>query len=141
MNKEIIARAAEIVASKTDGGNEGYCVLALIDNEGYPTTSTISASKAEGINWITFCTGLGSNKTRRIEKCNRASVCFDSIDHNITLVGTIEVITDPEIKKEMWYKGLENHFNGSDDPDYCVLCFKTDRYNLLVDWKEASGNL
>ncbi len=141
MNTEIIARAGEIVASKTGGGNEGYCVLALIDKDGFPTASTISVSKADGINWITFCTGLGSNKTKRIETCNRASVCFDSIDHNITLVGTIEVLTDPEIKKEMWYKGLEGHFNGPEDPDYCVLRFRTDRYNLLVDWKEARGDL
>lgn len=141
MNEEIIARAGEIVASKTGGGNEGYCVLALIDTEGYPTTSTISASKADGINWITFCTGLGSNKTKRIKNCNRASVCFDSLDHNITLVGTIEILTDPEIKKEMWYEGLVNHFNGLEDPNYCVLRFRTERYNLLVDWKEASGNL
>lgn len=141
MNEEIIARAAEIVAKKTGGGNEGYCVLTLIDNDGYPTASTISASKADGINWITFGTGLGSNKTNRIEKCNRASVCFNAVDHNITLVGTIEILTDPDIKKEMWYNGLENHFSGPEDPNYCVLRFKTERYNLLVDWKEAVGVL
>jgi general stress protein 26 len=115
--------------------------LSLIDNDGYPTTSTISVSKAEGINWITFCTGLGNNKTKRIEKCNRASVCFDAIDHNITLVGTIEVLTDPKIKKEMWYNGLENHFNGPDDPNYCVLRFRTNRYNLLEECKEARDDL
>ena len=141
MNTEIITRAGEIVASKTGGGNEGYCALALIDDDGFPTASTISASKADGINWITFCTGLGSNKAKRIEKCNRASVCFDSIDHNITLVGTIEVLTDPEIKKEMWYEGLESIFSGPEDPNYCVLRFRTKRYNLLVDWKEARGDL
>lgn len=141
MNQEIIARAGEIVAKKTGGGNEGYCVLTLIDKDGYPTASTISVSKADGISWITFCTGLGSNKTDRIKKCNLASVCFDAIDHNITLVGTIEVLTDPDIKKEMWYKGLEDNFDGPEDPNYCVLRFKTDRYNLLVDWKEAKGTL
>jgi general stress protein 26 len=141
MNEEIIARAAEIVASKTGGGNEGYCVLSLMDNDGYPTASTISVSKANGLNWITFCTDLNSNKTKRIENCNKASVCFDAIDHNITLVGTIEILTNPEIKKEMWYKGLENHFNGPEDPNFCVLRFNTKSYNLLVDWEEARGNL
>ncbi len=141
MNEDIISKAAEIVASKTGGGNECYCVLAVIDQDGYPTTSTISASKAEGLNWITFCTGLGSDKTKRIEQCNRASVCFDAIDYNISLVGTIEVLTDPEIKKEMWYPGLQGHFSGSDDPGYCVLRFNTKRYNLLVDWQEAKGVL
>ena len=141
MYEEIIARAGEIIASKTGGGNEGYCVLALTDDDGFPTASTISASKADGINWITFCTGLGNNKTKRIEKCNHASVCFAAADHNISLVGTIEVLTDSDMKTEMWYNGLENHFNGPDDPHYCVLRFNTNRYNLLVDWKEARGDL
>lgn len=71
-----------------------YCLLALFDCDGYPTASTISASKADGINWITLCTGLNNNKTNRIDKCNHASVCFNVADYNITLVGTIEVLTE-----------------------------------------------
>lgn len=59
---------------------------------------------------------------------------------SFTKVG-VEVLTDPEIKSEMWYDGLANHFSGPEDPDYCVLRFKTKRYNLLVDWKEARGEL
>lgn len=139
MNEEIILRAGEIVAQNTGEGT--YCVLALIDSEDYPTVSTITASKADGINWLTFCTGLGSDKSNRIKKCNRASVCFNSGEYNITLVGTIEIITDQDVKKEMWYGGLANHFSGPQDPNYCVLRFKTERYSLLVDWKEAQGKL
>jgi general stress protein 26 len=139
MNQEIIKKAGEIVATNT--GSESYCVLALFDVDGYPTASTISASKADGINWITFCTGFGGTKTNRISKCNQASVCFNSPEYNITLVGDIEVLTDPEVKKEMWYEGLSNHFNGPEDPNYCVLRFKTQRYNLLVDWEEDRGTL
>jgi general stress protein 26 len=141
MNQEVITRAGEIIADKTGGGNEGHCVLALIDKDGYPTASTISVSKADGIRWLTLCTGLDSNKPDRINKCGRASVCFSTAEYNITLVGTIEILTDVEIKKEMWYPGLEMHFSGADDPNYCVLRFKTERYNLFVDWKEASGTL
>jgi general stress protein 26 len=139
MNTEIIARAEEIIEKNT--GETTYCVLALIDRDGYPTASTISASKADGINWITFCTGLGGTKTNRINKCNRASVCFNTADYNITLVGTIEILTDPDVKKEMWYGGLTNHFSGPEDPNYCVLRFKTLHYNLLIDWKEATGTV
>jgi general stress protein 26 len=139
MNQEIIIKAGEIIEKNT--GMETYCVLALIDLDGYPTASTITASKADGINWITFCTGLGSPKTNRINMCSRASVCFNAADYSITLVGSIEVLTDPDIKKEMWYDGLINHFSGPEDPDYCVLRFKTERYNLLVDWKEVRGTL
>lgn len=64
-------------------------MLALIDLDGCPTALTTTASKADGINWITFCTGLGGTRTNRINKCNRASVCFNADDYNITLVGTI----------------------------------------------------
>ncbi|NLW48855.1 MAG: pyridoxamine 5'-phosphate oxidase family protein [Firmicutes bacterium] len=139
MNQEILNKAGEIVEKNTGMGT--YCVLALIDLDGYPTASTITASKADGINWITFCTGLGGTKTNRVNKNNRASVCFNADDYNITLIGTMEVITDPDVKKEMWYEGLANHFSGPEDPGYCVLRFTTERYNLLVDWKEVRGML
>jgi general stress protein 26 len=134
MNDKIISRAGEIIAQNTAEGT--YCELALIDLEGYPTVSTITASKSDSINWLTFCTGLGSDKVDRIIKCNRTSVCFNSDEYNITLVGTIDIIIDQDVKKEMWYGGLANHFSSPQDPNYCVLRFKTERYNLLVDWKE-----
>lgn len=139
MEKEILKKAGEIVEKNT--GADTYCVLALLETDGYPTASTISASKADGINWITFCTGMGSPKTNRIEKYRQASVCFNSPEYNITLVGDIEIVTNPEVKKEMWYSGLANHFNGPEDPNYCVLRFTTKRYNLWVDFKEVRGSL
>ena len=139
MNEKIISKAGEIVEQNT--GEMTCCELALIDLEGYPTVSTITASKADGINWLTFCTGLGSDKANRIKRCNRASVCFNSDEYNITLVGTMDIITDPDVKNEMWYGGLSNHFSGPQAPNYCVLRFKTERYNLLVEWKEAKGRL
>lgn len=76
MSKEVIKKAEKIIEENTahhfSEGSEPFCTLALIDENGYPTASTITASKAEGINWITFCTGLESDKAKRIAKCNRA---------------------------------------------------------------------
>jgi len=146
MDKVIIEKAGEIIQQNTAHnsreGFEPYCVLAQIDDDGYPTASTITAAKADGINWITFCTGIGSNKAKRASSCNSASVCFNTGGaYNITLVGTLEIIRDAAIKQEMWYEGLKNHFSGPDDPNYCVLRFQTKRYNLFIDWKEARGVL
>ena len=142
MDHGIIERAAEIIsAERLD------CILALIDSDGYPTASTITVSKNNGIKWITFVTGLASNKAKRIEKCDRASVCFASHDpspaplYNITLVGKIEIIIDPEFKKDMWYDGCENHFTGPEDPNYCVLKFTTERYNLFIEWQNIIGTI
>ena len=138
-SKEIIARAGEIIAQNT--GSKGHCVLALLDENGCPTASTISPAKAQGIEWITFCTGLEANSAKRSRNCPRACVCFSTGEYNISLVGGMEVVTDAAVKREMWYEGLENHFSGPDDPNFCVLRFQTRRYNLLVDWQEARGEI
>ena len=141
MNEAIIARAGQILADRAVK-EQGYCVLALIDTDGYPTAATISPSKIDGIRRITFCTGLGSNWVRRIEKCSHASVCFNSgaEQYNITLIGDIEVLTDIESKKEMWYDGMGYYFKGPDDPNFCVLQFITRRYSLMLNEHDADGS-
>lgn len=145
MSKEIIAKAIEIINKNTMHAAMlntcPYCILSLIELNGYPTAAAISPSKADGIRWITFGTGIRSNKANRIKKCNCASVCFCSENYNITLTGIIEIVTDPIIKTEMWYDGLKNHFTGPENPEYCVLRFMTESYNLFVDWNEVRGEL
>jgi len=68
-----------------------------------------------------------------------ARVCFASEGYSISLAGTMEIVTDPDTKRAAWYQGLEHHFSGPDDPDYCVLRFTSGRYNLLVDWTGDQG--
>ena len=145
--QDVIAKAGEIIHAKTGyigGGVEGYATLSLIDENGYPTTSTITIAKAEGIKWITFCTTLDDNKARRIAKCNCACVCINSSAYNISLVGTIEVITDPAFKNAHWLPTMDStQWNGPDDPNYCILRFSTERYNLFISdpYGEAQGTL
>ena len=144
MNQKIIERAAEIIASKTGyigGGMKGYAALALIDENGYPTASTLTIAKADGIKWLTFNTSLSRDSVKRIQKCNRAGVCINSGEYNITLVGTVEILTDADTKKEMWFPVMEGQWSGLDDPKYCVLRFTTERYSLFVDYEEAKGAL
>ena len=147
MKQEIITKAEEIIKSKTGyigDGMEGYATLSLIDENGYPTSSTYVIAKAEGIKWLTFNTSLSRDIVKRINKCNRASVCINSVEYNITLVGTFEILTDSATKKEMWHAGMERHWTGPDDPEYCVLRFTTERYNLFipsVSYEEAKGTL
>lgn len=141
MDQNIMEKAVKIISEKRLD-----CVLALIDLDGYPTGSTITVSKNDGIKWITFVVNNNSNKPKRINKNNLASVCFHTTQstevlYNITLVGKIEIITDPEIKKEMWYEGCENHFTGPVDPNYCVLKFTTERFNLFIEWENLIGEI
>jgi len=147
MNQAIIERASEVINSKTDyvgGGMEGYVVLSLINENGYPTSSAITISKADGVNWLTFITGAKGSKAQRIAGSNKACVCLASSEYNITLVGTAEIITDPAIKKDHWQNTFtEGHGAGPENPDYGVIRFKTETYNLYFasDNTEAKGIL
>ncbi len=143
MDKErIIARAGELIAQRAaGGGNYAYAALVLVDLDGSPTASTFSISKAEGIRWVTFCTGAGANAPQRIARCSKASVLLQSPEYHIALTGTAEVSTDLALKREMWYQGLADHFSGPEDPNLCVIKFTTQRYNLFVDWDQARGQL
>ena len=138
-----IAKASEIIKGRTVSGEykNQFCVLAQEDLDGRITAAVITASKSDGIRQLTFCSGLGSNWAKRAERDSRAAVCFESEAYSITLRGSLEVLTDTESKQKNWYAGLDNHFSGADDPNYCVLRFTTEKYKLFVDWEETEGSL
>lgn len=134
----IVEKADKIVNELAAKGSENYCTLALISPQGYPMMSTITISKCDGIKWMTFCTGHGV-KDERIKHSDKAGVCINSENYHISLTGRIEIVEDIDVKREMWYEGLENHFSGYDDPNYNVLKFTAEEYNLLIDWEAAKG--
>ena len=142
--EKAIDKASEIIRGRTAFGtynSNQYCTLAQEDLDGRLTASVITPARAEGIACVTFCTGLGGNKALRAQRDKRACVCFGSDTYSIALKGRLEILTDEAAKQENWYTGLENHFTGPDDPNYCVLRFHTERYNLFVDWEETAGSL
>ncbi|MCL2236036.1 MAG: pyridoxamine 5'-phosphate oxidase family protein [Defluviitaleaceae bacterium] len=146
MSKIAMEKAGEIIASKTDyvgGGMEGFVVLNLIDEEGYPSGSAITISKAQGIEWVSMLTSMNSNKVRRIGKNSKAGLVFASPEYNISLVGTIEIITDPTIRKDHWQDVMTENHGSYDSPDYCMLLFKTNRYNIYLanEGLEVQGRL
>ncbi|MCL2593771.1 MAG: pyridoxamine 5'-phosphate oxidase family protein [Defluviitaleaceae bacterium] len=146
MSQDILAKITEIVEQNTvkNGVFKGeICVVSLIDEEGFPTMSTITPSKCDGINWITFGTYLSHNRAKRTLANKNASVCFDSNAYCVNLVGEMEVITSPDVKQDMWYDGLYGFFTGPDDPEYCVLKFTTKRYKYFntADETEVEGTL
>ena len=147
MHQDIIKRASELINSKTGyigDGMEGWAVLSLTDENGYPTSATMSISKADGIHWLTFLTDANGVKAKRIAMSDKACVCLASSEYHISLVGRVEIFTDEKNKKENWQEVITNHY-GADftDPDWAVLRFTTESYNLFFacDDTEAKGEL
>jgi len=144
MSKEIIEKAINIIDENAIQGGEfhgQFCTLSLIDEDGFPTSAVLTPSKADGLNWLTFATRLDENRAKRAANCNRASVSFASAEYCVNLVGEIEVITDIDVKREMWYDSLSYHVTGPDDPNYSVLKFTTKRYKLFINGEEVARTL
>lgn len=133
MHEQIIARTIEIMS-----GCDSAC-LAVIDEEGSPSASMVSSIHTEGIERAIFSTGIAGSKARRLRRDPRASVCYCDGPNNITLVGTVEIMTDDAVKKKYWLDIFSPFFpEGPAGPDYCVLAFTTRRVSLWVDGIEAA---
>ena len=151
LNIELLKKAEEIVNNSTmfaignilpdKTGWEADWVMALTDNEGFPAASMITASKADGFKWISFCTGLNSNKVTRAKKDSRTCIyLFDNKSFTgISLIGRVEIVVDLETKKQMWYDALGDHFSGADDENLCVLTFKPHKYNIFINFQTLYG--
>ncbi len=128
MNANIIERASQIIRSCD------IACLGVIDENNYPSVSMVSVIRPENIYESYFATGINANKTKRLQKNRRASLCYQSGNNIITLVGETEILTDQPTKDRLWLDGFINHFQGGkSDPNYCVIKFKTERISLLVD--------
>ena len=116
--------------------NADVATIAKIDDKGYPRASTISNIKTHELKTAWFATGLNSSKVKFFSQNNKASVCYRDGGNNITLIGTIEILTDPELKKQLWLDLFINHFPGGvSDPNYCILKFTTNEAVFWIDNK------
>jgi len=132
MNSNIFAKANQIIR------NCDTAYLAVIDENGFPHVSTVSAIKPEDIFTAHFATGMGANKTKRLLRDKRASVCYRADSNNITLVGEAEILTDQETKNRCWLDWFINHFPGGEtDPNYCIVKFTAKRASLWIDNESA----
>jgi len=132
MNTNLFAKATQIV-KECDAVQ-----LGLIDDEGYPSVSTVSPIKTENIFEIYSTTNIGANKEKRLRKNSKASICFCSNGSNITLVGEAELCTDQETKSRCWLDWFKDHYQGGEtDPDYVVIKFTTKRVSLWIDNESA----
>ena len=112
--------------------------LGVIDENGYPHVSTVSTVQPDNLFEAYFATDLIGNKTKRLLKDKRASVCYRKDGQNITLVGKAQILTDQESKSKYWEEWFINHFPlGQTDPNYCMIKFKTERVSLWIDSEGA----
>jgi len=132
MNANIFEKANQIIRT-CDAAYFG-----VIDENGFPSVSTVSPVRPENIFEMHFSTNIGGSKEKRLSKNNRASVCYRAGGNNITLVGETEILTDQQTKSRYWLDWFIDHYSGGEtDPSYCVIKFTTKRASLWVDNESA----
>ena len=81
-------------------------VLASVNKEGYPRPVPMSKIATEGISTIWMSTGADSLKTIDFRKNPKAGLCFQDKGDSVALTGTVEVVTDEKMKKELFLMTL-----------------------------------
>jgi general stress protein 26 len=82
-------------------------------------------------------TNTSSAKVRQIKQSMKTAVYFCNADgfEGVMLSGSMEIVIDTALKKELWQPGWEMYYpKGMDDPDFSVL-------RLTPDVVKAYGNL
>ena len=136
MNTKMIEKANTMIKGCENAS------FGVIDENGYPSVSAISLCYPETITELYFTTTLDSNKAKRLQKNNKASLCCFSDMNNITLVGETAFLIDQEAKDKYWQDWFIHVYpGGKTDPNYCVVKFITKRVSLWVDEEGAEFSL
>lgn len=117
--------------------------IASVDENGFPNIKAMFTPRKIDGNCFYFSTNTSSMRTQQYLKNPKASIYFFNKGRfryeGIMLTGTMEVLQDETIKKEIWRTGDTMYYRqGVADPDYCVLKFTAVKGRYYCDLKTES---
>ncbi len=122
---DLMARSP--AAYLTTVGPDGYpytrAMLNLRNRKIYPNLAEVFSGHDEDF-LIYFTTNTSSAKRDQILSNDKVSVyyCVPARYHGLMLMGNIEIVDDPAVKKMLWTPGWERYYpKGFDDPDHMVM--------------------
>ena len=130
-NRQVLIKQAERMLDQC-----GYVVLSTVNEYGFPRPVAIDVLRHDGISVLWMTTYLSSEKVKHIRKNAKAGICYVDNDNSVTMTGAVKILTDREIRHDLWKDFMVHYFpNGPDDPDYCILRFETAEAKLWIDCK------
>lgn len=111
-------------------------VLTSVNKEGYPRPVPMSKIKCEGLSAVWMSTGRNSVKTKDFLANPKGGLCFQEGGNSVALTGDVEIITDNEMKKELWQEWFIDHFpGGPTDPNYVLIKFLPLQATIWIEGK------
>ena len=116
--RTIIEKAVDLLAKCKE------VTVASINYDGFPRPVPRAKGVTSGCNEVWMATGADSEKVADFKINHKAGLCYSFDGDSVALRGTVEVITDDLIRKEMWQDWYINHFpDGPTDPNYVLIRF------------------
>lgn len=116
--------------------------LASVNSEGFPRPVPMSIMKTVGFSEVWMSTGSYSEKTVEFRLNRKAGLCYSSNGDSVVMRGTVEIVTDDVLRKEMWKDWMINHFpGGPTDPDYVLLRFVGTDATFWIDGEFVHENI
>ena len=116
--------------------------IASIDADGYPRPVQMSKIHAKSFNEVWMATSVGSMKVNDFKANNKAGLCYDHYGDGVALRGTVEIITDDTIRKDIWQDWFVHHFpDGPSDPNYVLLHFMGTEATFWINGEFSHSNI
>ncbi len=122
-------------------------LIGSIDSGGFPNIKAmLPPRKREGVRVFYFSTNTSSRRVTQYRDNPRACIYFYHKGliryEGVMLKGTMEVLEDESVKREMWRIGDKMFYpQGVQDPDYCILKFTAQEGRYYCDLKTESFSL
>ena len=108
--------------------------LASVNADGFPRPVPLSKGHSSGCNEVWMATAANSVKVAEFGSNPKAGLCYSHLGDSVALRGTVEIVTDDKIRKEMWQEWYIDHFPGGPaDPDYVLLRFIGTDATIWID--------
>ena len=110
---------------------QNVAFISSVDEAGFPNTKAmLPPRQRNGIREFYFTTNTSSMRVRQFREDPKACIyfCDKRFFRGVMLLGTMEVLEDPESKEMIWREGDSMYYPlGVTDPDYCVLHFTAEK--------------
>jgi len=115
----------ETIGNLIDKQSVGF--ISSVDEDGYPNTKAmLPPVKREGIKIFYWHTNSPSMRIKQYRNNPKACVyfCDKRFFRGVMLKGTMDVLDDEKIKKEIWKDEFETYYKGgADGGDFIILKF------------------
>lgn len=125
---------------------QNAALVASVDEDGFPNVKAMFVPRKIEGNSFYFTTNTSSMRTQQFLKNPKACIYFYNKGRfkyeGIMMVGTMEVLQDEAVKREIWRDGDTMYYKqGVTDPDYCVLKFTAAKGRRYCSLKSESFEL